>query len=131
MYYKTLKQNKMEFKFAQYTEITDYVHKLKPESKDEGFVRFFICPDVWDYWFIRILEGYNEDYEQEEGSYIMERNKIEMDRKGENLSLSKLKRIVLEDDGSNWDFQQSFDIEELVDMLDEGFGILNRKEVSK
>ena len=29
---------------------------------------------------------------------------------------------------SNWDFQQGFDVEELIDMLDNGFGILNRKE---
>ena len=118
----------MEFEFAKYTEITDYAFKVNPDYKNERFVRFFICPDVWDFWFVRILEGYNEDYEQEEGSFILERNKIEMDSKDEKLTLSKLKRIIEEDDGSNWDFQQGFDVEELIDMLDNGFGILNRKE---
>ena len=50
-----------------------------------------------------------------------------MDRKCEKLTLSKLKQIIEKDDGSSWDLQQGYDIEELVDMLDEGFGIINRK----
>lgn len=93
----------------------------------KGLLDFFICPDVWDFWFVRILEGYNEEYDQEEGSFILERNKIEMDRKCEKLTLSKLKQIIEDDNGSNWDLQQGYDIEKLVDMLDGGFGIINRK----
>ena len=50
-----------------------------------------------------------------------------MDRKGEKLTLSKLKQIIEDDNGSNWDLQQGYDIEKLVDMLDGGFGIINRK----
>lgn len=116
----------MQFEFATYTEITDFAFKVNPEYKKEGYVRFFICPDVWDFWFVRILEGYNECYEKEEGSYLLERNKVEMSKKGESLTLNKLKKIIQEDDGSNWDFHKGFDVEELVDMLDDGFGILNR-----
>lgn len=122
----------MEFEFAKYTEITDYAFKVNPNYKNEGFVRFFICQDVWDFWFVRILKGYENDDEQgyieNDDNYILERNKIEMDRKGQKLTLSKVKHIIEEDDGSNWDLQQGYDIEELIDMLDDGFGVLNRKE---
>lgn len=118
----------MKFEFAKYTEITDLVFEINPNCKNEGFVRFFICPDVWDFWFVRVLEGYNEDYETEEGSYILERAKIEMSRKGENLNISKVRNIIINDDGSNYDFHHGYDIEELIDMLDNGFGIINRKE---
>ena len=114
----------MEFEFAKYTEITDYAFKINPNYKQEGYIRFFLCPDVHDYWFVRILEGYNEDYEREEGSYILERNNISK-RKGEMPTLSKVKQLILEDDGSNWDIEQSFDIDDLINMLDDGFGILN------
>ena len=117
----------MEFKFGQYTEITDLAFEVNPDYKKEGYVRFFICPDVWDFWFCRILEGYNEDYEIEEGSYILERDKIAMDKKGEGLTLSKVKKIIAEHDGSNWDNEQSYDIESLIEMVDGGFGILNKK----
>ncbi len=117
----------MKFEFAKYTEITDYAFKVNPNYKNDGFIRFFICPDVWDYWFVRILEGYNEEYEKEEGSFILERNKVEKDERGENLSMRKLEKIISEDDGSNWDLQQSYDLSELIDMLDEGFGINNLK----
>lgn len=122
----------MEFKFAKYTEITDYAFEVNPEYKNEKYVRFFICPDVWDFWFIRILEGYEctdeEGYIPQEGHYILERNKIEMSKKGETLTLSKLKRIIEEDDGSNWDLKQGYDIEELIEMIDDGYGILNKAE---
>lgn len=122
----------MEFKFAHYTEITDYAFKVNPSYKNGGYVRFFICPDVWDFWFVRILKGY--EYDEEEGyvenpnNYILERNKIEMDRKGQNLTLSKLKQLIEDDDCSNWDLQQGYDIEELIDMLDNDYEIINRKE---
>jgi len=122
----------MNFEFAKYTEITDYAFKVNPSYKNDKYVRFFICQDVWDFWFVRILKGYEND--EEEGyienpeNYILERNKIEMDRKGQKLTLSKVKQIIEEDDGSNWDLQQGYDIEELVDMLDEGFGIINRQD---
>ena len=123
----------MNFEFAKYTEITDYAFKVNPNYKNEGFVRFFICPDVWDFWFVRILKGYENDDEQgyveNQENYILERNKIEMDIKGQKLTLSKVKQIIEEDDGSNWDLQQGYDIEELVDMLDEGFGIINRQDL--
>jgi hypothetical protein len=118
----------MEFEFAKYTEITDYAFKVNPNYKKEGFIRFFICPDVWDFWFVRILEGFNEEYEREEGSFILERNKVEKDNRGQKLTLSKVKQIIEEDDGSNWDMQQSYDVEHLIDMLDDGFGIINPKE---
>lgn len=121
----------MQFEFARYTEITDYVFKVNPDLKNQGFHRFFICPDVWDFWFVRILKGYENDDEQgyieNPDNYILERNKIPMDRKGQTLTLSKLRKIIEEDDGSNWDLEQGEDIEVLVDMLDDGFGIINRK----
>lgn len=115
----------MKFEFGKYTEITDLAFEVNPSYKNEGYIRFFICPDVWDFWFIRILKDVNEDYEHEEGSFLMERNKIEMDKKGENLTLSKVKKIISEDDLSNWDFEQSFDVNELITMIDAGFGIHN------
>ncbi len=122
----------MTFEFARYTEITDYAFKLNPDYKNDGYVRFFICPDVLDFWFVRILKGYENDDEQgyihNEDNYILERNKIEMDVKGERLTLSKLAKIITEDDGSNWDLEQGYDIEDLIDMLDDGFGIINRKQ---
>jgi hypothetical protein len=123
----------MNFEFAKYTEITDYAFKVNPNYKNDKYVRFFICQDVWDFWFVRILKGYENDeeegYVENPNNYILERNKIEMDRKGQKLTLSKVKQIIEEDDGSNWDLQQGYDIEELVDMLDGGFGIINRQDL--
>ena len=69
----------MKFEFAKYTEITDLAFKVNPNYKNENYIRFFICPDVKDTWFVRILEGYDKDYNPEEGSYILERNAIPND----------------------------------------------------
>jgi hypothetical protein len=42
-----------------------------------------------------------------------------------------LNKIVTEDEFENWDLIQGNDIEELIDSLDDGFGIINRKEVKQ
>lgn len=122
----------MKFEFAKYTEITDFAFEVNPNYKNEGYVRFFICQDVWDFWFVRILKGYeyveDEGYIENEDNYILERNKISMDKKGQKLTLLKVREIILEDDGSNWDLQQGEDIDELIDMLADVFGINNLKE---
>lgn len=112
----------MKFEFAKYTEITTFAFKTDPEYKKEGYVRLFICPDTNNYWLVRILKGYNEDYDKEEGSFILERTMIDKDR-GEKLQLQKLRKIIQEDDRSNWDIKVSYDVEELIDMLDDGFGV--------
>lgn len=121
----------MKFEFAKYTEITDFAFEVNPSYRNDKYVRFFICQDVWDFWFVRILKGYEYDEEQgyveNENNYILERNKIEMDKKGQQLTMRKVRQIIEDDDGSNWDLQQGEDIEELIDMLDDSFGIINRQ----
>lgn len=118
----------MKFEFAKYTEITDYVFNRNPYYKKEKYVRFFICPDVNDFWFVRILKGYNKDYELDENSYILERNNIPKEYKSQKLNLNILNNIIDEDDGSNWDYQQSYNLNDLIDMLCDGFGINNLKQ---
>jgi hypothetical protein len=54
----------MNFEFAKYTEITDYAMKHNPDYKASGYERIFICPDVWDFWLVRILKGYRNDEEE-------------------------------------------------------------------
>ena len=120
----------MNFEFAKFTEITDFAFEVNPDYRNENYIRFFICPDVHTFWFVRILKGYNKDYEKEEGCFLLERNNVEKNSKTENLTIGKVRKIIEEDDGSNWDVYQGMDVEELInDYLDEGFGILNRKEI--
>lgn len=118
----------MKFEFAKYTEITDLAFQERPSYKEEKFIRFFICPDVHDTWYCRILEGYDANYQVKEGSYLLERNNIPNDFKGQKLDLERVKDIIHEDDGSNWDFEQSNNLQDLIDMIDDGLGIINLKE---
>jgi hypothetical protein len=120
----------MEFEFAKYTEITDLAFELNPDYKTESYVRFFICPDTNDYWFVRVLEGFNEDYEREEGVYLLERNNIPK-MKGEKLTTEIVKEIILDDCGENWDIHEYQSIDELIDDLDGGHGILNLNNKNK
>lgn len=117
----------MEFQFGKYTEITDFAFKINPQYKNEKYIRFFICPDVWDNWFVRVLDGYNEEYEPEEGKFLIERNNISKDHRSDKLSINKVKQIILDDDGSNWDILAVDSMEDVIEQLDAGFGILNLK----
>ena len=118
----------MTFKFGVYTEITDLAFKLNPENEKSGYIRFFICPDVWDTWLVRVVEGYNEDYERVDGVYLLEREKLENDYKGQKLSHRRVKEIIENDEGENWDVTEYIDLDTLIEDIDGGFGILNLKE---
>ena len=119
----------MEFQFGKFTEITDLAYEVNPNYKKEGYIRFFICPDVNDFWFVRVLKDINVDYEKEEGVLLLERNNI-WKQKAETLDINKVKKIIEEDDGSNWDIKQYRSIENLIEDIDGGFGILNLKKES-
>lgn len=121
----------MEFRFAQYTEVTDLVFEMYPSLKDDGYERFFICPDTNDYWVCRIIKGFDDEYSEDADSYLLERNKIgRWHDKGLDYTLSRIKKVITMDfeDGGNWDYQQSYDVNKLIEMVDGGFGILNLKE---
>lgn len=117
----------MLFEFGKFTEITDFALDINPEYQTSKYIRIFICPDVWDFHLVRILKGYNEDYEPDEDSYIMERNIIPMERRDENLSIRKVRKIIEEDNLDNWDYYQSYDLDDLIERIDGGFGIINLK----
>lgn len=117
----------MRFEFGRTTEITEFAKKYNPDYKD--YLRIFICPDVWDFHILRIIKGYNEDYEKDEKSYIFEHQKIKTGEKSKKISsFSQLKEIINEDDMGNWDYYQSYDLIELFDRIDGGFGIIDLAE---
>lgn len=118
----------MKFEFAKYTEITHLYKKYCDSFREgDGYIRFFICLDVYDFWIIRVLEDCNEDYEYEKGTYLLERNNIPKERKQQDLSLSKTIELIKQDDFSNWDIKEYSDLNELIEDIDDGFGINNLK----
>ena len=118
-----------EFEFAVYTEITDLAFELRPELKEEGYERFFICEDIHDIWFVRILKGMRDtgaDFVKDENNYLLERNMIFKNYVHFTEALAK--EIILEDCGETYDNFQSYDLSELIESLNDGFGINNLKE---
>lgn len=118
----------MEFKFAKYTEVTDFALVNNPEYACSGYTRFFICPDVWDAHCIRVLPGFNRDYEKDENCILVEYEKFDNDHKGQSMTPQRLKRLVEDDGMENWDYHIMYSMEEVIDSLNDGFGILNLKE---
>lgn len=114
----------MKFEFAKYTEITEEYLKLRPELKDSGYIRFFICPDVTDYHLVRILKDINSEYATEEGTYLLEMENIRKNRAAD-LNLVRLRHIIVNDGLENWDIVEYSSIEDIIEVLDDGFGINN------
>lgn len=127
---KTLQEmfDELTFKFAQYTEITDLAFKANPGYDDGNYKRFFLCLDTHDFWLVRIQEGWNQEYERQEGMWLLERDKIEKDSKGEDVTFEKLIDILENDSFENWDVYENEDLDELLtDYVDGGYGINNFK----
>ena len=113
----------MEFEFAKYTEVTSLAHKVNPEYKLAGYSRLFICQDVVDTWLVRMRPGFNEEYERDEDSLLLERNNIRNDFKGQNMTISRARRILKNDEFDNWDYQVCEKEAEAIEMLEDGYGI--------
>ena len=116
----------MNFEFAKYTEVTTLAKEVNEEYNN--YERIFICGDTNDTWLCRIIKGYDDEYEVDKDSYLLERNKISNDWKHQDLELGRVKEILEEDDFCNWEYKQSYDVEELIEMVDGGFGINNLGE---
>jgi len=115
--------------FAKYYDITDIAKAYDSEYKQ--YVKIFICVDTNDFWICRLLKDFRSDEEEghveDEGSYILERNKIAKDFKGEQIQGILAIHCVLESDASDgyggWDLENCDSEENAIEMLDDGFGI--------
>lgn len=70
-------------KFAKYYDVSDVVDVMIENKEidcyptgEEKFKGVYICMDTNDFWISRINKGYNEEYEEDEDKYLVERNKI-------------------------------------------------------
>lgn len=118
----------MNLDFGKYTECTELAKEI--DSGHFGdYEKVFICPDTRNFWVCKILVGYDEEYNQDESSTLIERNNIE-DFCARNLRAGledkELAMLVLEadaQDGCNWDVTQCDSLDEAVEHVDGGFGI--------
>ena len=133
-----LKGEKMsKLEFGKYTEVTKRAKEFNKEFFNEN-ERVFICPDVHNFWIAKILVGINEDYEEQEDCVLIERNNIdEVNVKylkmPHRLSDDELIDLILNidsEDGSNWDVLECDSIEDAIEQLSDGFGIILEEEAS-
>ena len=120
----------MKFEFAKYTEATELAFKVNPEYQSNGYERVFLCCDTKVFWIARILKGYGEDYEAVEGSYIVEREKVDKCSRSEKLSRSKAENLLANDEFENWDYEVYDCLKDAIESLDGGFGINDLSEVT-
>ena len=139
-------------KFAKYYDVTNIMNQLIDENKltsyqKEEFEKLYICNDTHDFWVVRVIEGYNSAYEKEDGMYLIERNKInkydfckfindevnitnkfERENFIDALNLDFIIRNVLIMDDElgleNWDNIECDSLEEVIDVIDGGYGIM-------
>ncbi len=143
--------------FAKYYNVTDKMNQLIDQGKlccyqKDSYKELFICSDTHDFWICRLQEGYNSVYEQEEGKWLIERNKIDKyefceflkKQKNDDSPITKrwsrdyyidkcfsveeiIETVILMDDDQGlegWDILECDSKEEAIESIDGGFGIL-------
>lgn len=143
--------------FAKYYNITKTLNKMIEEKKLDCYTKdycqgLFICMDTHDFWLCRILEGYNEEFEQEEGKFLIERNKIDKydfiefvkekinddseinNRQNRDYYIDKclnlntiIENLIFMDDDNgleSWDNYKTDSYEEAIDIIDGEYGII-------
>ena len=121
----------LEFEGGKATEVTDFAMKYFGENfYQPTYSRIFVTPDVHDFHVHRIMPNTNEDFEREEGVFMLEWEKHPMDYKAQKLDITKL-YFILEKDSmnlENWDCLEFHDENDIIEEIDGGWGILNLKE---
>lgn len=112
----------MKFEFAKATDITEFA-KNKMADFYKEYEKVYITPDTNDYHILRILKGYDEDYEPNEDKVILEHQMIPKTKRETINSLNKLRSILEEDDGGNYDYKVKDSVEECIEIVDGGYGI--------
>lgn len=116
--------------FLKIYDLSDNIgkNKLFEDYLAGDYVGLYFQEDVRSFHVFRILEGWNSEYDREEGSILVEHNMIDKDEvglwKASNV-LDRLKRLVRFDLNSgfeNWDILDGFDsVEEAVESIVEGY----------
>lgn len=113
----------MKFEFAKYTDVTKLAFELNPEYEKNSYVKVFLCEDTKVFWISRVLKGFNEEYEEDEDSYLVERERVDKTSRAEKLKLPRAKQIVASDELENWDYYQYDSLEEAIESIDGGYGL--------
>ena len=117
----------MKLEFGKYTKCTKLANKIDEEFFKQ-YEAVLICPDVQNFWVAKILVGWNEDYEQEEGAVLIERNNID-DYSARHLkpydhdAIAKKVLKLDSEDGSNWDMLACESVKDAYEQLADIFGI--------
>lgn len=112
----------MKFELAVATNVTDYAKKHFPHYAE--YHSIYVCLDSCDYHILRIQEGYNAEYEAEEGTILVEHEKAQKPYKAAGLDMHILHKILDEDMGlENWDVEEFSNIDDAIESIDGGFGI--------
>jgi len=112
----------MKFDFGKATDITEFA-KNNFSDMYECYEKIYITPDTNDYHILRILKGFGEDYEEDLDSFILEHNMIRKPKGDTITGITKLRKILSEDDGGNWAYKVYSSIDDCIENVDGGFGI--------
>lgn len=123
--------------FAKYYNVTKLVDEMIKkneidsypiETKDK-FVGVYVCMDTNDFWISRISKDLNENYNHEEGIYLVERNKIDIYTVADKLFELYKKRLPTDLNKNTchgyFDKFKTKDICRAVIMLDDWDGLCN------
>ena len=113
----------MELKFGKYTDITNFAKKVNPYMF-KVYEKIYICPDTNNYWLSTIQKDINEDYEKSPGTYLVERDDVDYPDYDGRFDESNVKEALENWDGSTYDNYEAESLEDAIDLIDDGYGII-------
>lgn len=123
------------FEFPIATDVTTLAHSLNKEYDNARYGKIFIIPDTKNIWLLRVLPNRNEEYNIENGKFLIERDRLDYDSfgvinlKGLNENKDVVKEILTNDTMENWDVKECDSEDEVLDSISGGFGIIGEDGV--
>ena len=150
--------NVEQLEFARYYNMTAKLESMLDAGTlvcyEKGQYKcLFVCSDTHDFWVSRVLEGYNSDFEREDGAWLLERNRLDKyefcafvkELKSDDSVIDSrfardyyieecftrdeiLEFVLLFDDSrgiEGWDTHQCASYDACIKVIDGGYGILD------
>lgn len=122
----------MKLEFGKYADITAFAKRVNP-SMFEMYTKVYICPDTQNWWLAVIQEGVDSDFEPAPGKFLIERDQIDYPYSAkcdDRFLNAHIVGLVVEDwDGSSWDNYEADSLEEAIELVDGGYGIIAEEAV--
>lgn len=104
----------MSTKNSFFTDVSDLAHELNPKYHTNGYSKVFVGDRGVEFFIARLAVNVNEDFEAEEGVYLVEVNVVDKQDLSDTLTDGNVHQLLVDDDFDNWEYETFYNSDDAL-----------------